>query len=636
MRKSRLFSAAFALCAALALNGAGIKIDIDGRDEGIAFKDVTAAGTNLRVDSASWAPEAIRGQYLIFGSKSLSPDFENYQLSFVPEKSGTVKFFVRGAFSPDKSKVEWARYRNLKLTGAPLLNADFAEMNGKIAKNWSGKPENFLEAKDGIINAAHDFGSIQQITVKAGEKVTLNFQSAAGKITAPPTGAATSASASSSGVRIAAKEEKDPTYYRLYQDDVKLLPLADKGIEGKIIKNREPELKVLRPQPVTQFPAGNLTKTNKLAADLKIPLELLESAGVSRDAVIRCGIPFAAGTLFNVPATLTVIAPDGKAVPAQFAAIGFWPDGSIKWALVQFTARLKAGEKATYTVENRPGTAAAYPAKLTIAEDADRIKVDTGALQAVIDKNKFNLLSSVTVNGRKVGSFAPEGVGFIDEKGVPFYAAGTKPDQIAWEEKGNGVATFKVSGSYADAAGKKLLGYVTRLRFRAGSPTVEVIHTHIDNNLETEFTDITSLGARFNPAAKPAKAALLDKNGKALTTGVPLRAMQQDDLTLEIGGKTSQSAMSGTLELVGADGKSINFSIRDAALRYPKGYQVDADGVNIELLPKLPGPDFGSKLPHYLQFPFCQGKYRMKWGMAFTENLKLDFGGADAKVANAE
>ncbi len=631
MRKSRLIATLLLTLAATALWGAGIKIDLDGRDEVVTFKDLTATG-GIKGETAPWVPEKSRNQYLIFTSKSLPADFADYQISFVPEKSGTVKLYVRGGFVSNKSKVEWSRYRDLKLQGATLLNPGFSEMAGRTARHWEGRAENFLETKDGVINAAHDFGAIQPITVKAGEKVTLNFRAAAGKITAPPAG---SASAASSGVRMAAREEKDPSYYRLYQKDVKLLPLADKGIEGKTVREREPELKILRPLPVAKFPAGNPDKVNKLASDLKIPLELFDSANVSREIAIRCGVPFAVGTLFNVPSTLSVIAPDGKAVPAQFSAIGFWPDGSIKWALLQFTAKLKAGEKTIYTVENRPKGGAPYPVKLKIDENADRIKIDTGALQATVDKNKFNLLSNVSINARQVGSFAPEGMTFVDEKGVPFSAAAAKPDKVEWEEKGDGVATLKVSGSYADAQGKKLLQYVSRLRFRAGSPFVEVIHTHIDNNIETEFTDITSLGIRFTPAAKIAKAAVIDGTGKVLASSLPLSVMQQDEQTIAVDGKTSRAAMSGNLEIVGTDGKKIYITVRDAAFRYPKGFTADADGATIELLPKMPAADFGMKLPHYLHFPFCQGFYRMKWGMAFTENFKLDFSAPDARTADA-
>jgi hypothetical protein len=50
--------------------------------------------------------------------------------------------------------------------------------------------------------------------------------------------------------------------------------------------------------------------------------------------------------------------------------------------------------------------------------------------------------------------------------------------------------------------------------------------------------------------------------------------------------------------------------------------------VDFDLLPQQPGPDYGRNLPdYYLQYPFVEGKYRSKWGMAFTQRITLDFGG---------
>ena len=52
--------------------------------------------------------------------------------------------------------------------------------------------------------------------------------------------------------------------------------------------------------------------------------------------------------------------------------------------------------------------------------------------------------------------------------------------------------------------------------------------------------------------------------------------------------------------------------------------------INFALLPELPDAKFGANLPYYLQFPFCEGKYRLKWGMGFTERLKIDFSGKNS------
>ena len=108
------------------------------------------------------------------------------------------------------------------------------------------------------------------------------------------------------------------------------------------------------------------------------------------------------------------------------------------------------------------------------------------------------------------------------------------------------------------------------------------------------------------------------------------RFFQHHERKLEIDGTLSDKRFSGA----GAFG-GISFALRDAAERYPKAFSIRESDLVFELLPKLPGKEFGSDLPHYLRFPFCEGFYRMKWGMSFTEELKIDFSGKNPPAALA-
>ena len=37
--------------------------------------------------------------------------------------------------------------------------------------------------------------------------------------------------------------------------------------------------------------------------------------------------------------------------------------------------------------------------------------------------------------------------------------------------------------------------------------------------------------------------------------------------------------------------------------------------IAIGILPEQPDPLYGRDMPHHLQFPLCEGKYRFKWGL---------------------
>ena len=52
--------------------------------------------------------------------------------------------------------------------------------------------------------------------------------------------------------------------------------------------------------------------------------------------------------MFHELGSLKVVSPSGKEVPAQFSVLGRWGDQSVKWALVEFTAPLNAGEKTAF------------------------------------------------------------------------------------------------------------------------------------------------------------------------------------------------------------------------------------------------------------------------------------------------
>ncbi len=236
--------------------------------------------------------------------------------------------------------------------------------------------------------------------------------------------------------RVAARERHAPEYYRLYEDKVMLLPLSDKGIPGADVKLRASAKSIKRPLPEAAFGSGKVDKPNS-AKPFSAPFELKELNGIGRNAKIRTGVPVAKGELFKLPGALVVTDPAGVEVPAQFAATGFWPDGSIKWVLVQFDAPLKANESATYRLQNAPGKkSAAAPGKLICSEDADFVIVDTGKIIAKIDKKNFRLLSGVTdaATGKALGSF--NGVTLTDENGRKFSSSRLAPLKITREEEG--------------------------------------------------------------------------------------------------------------------------------------------------------------------------------------------------------
>jgi len=171
--------------------------------------------------------------------------------------------------------------------------------------------------------------------------------------------------------------------------------------------------------------------------------------------------------------------------------------------------------------------------------------------------------------------------------------------------------------------------YVTRLTFLAGSPVVTVAHTHFDNFLETEFTDFTSLTMSVRLPSGISSVGLLTGSDQKLLQGPALSLFQSDEnhahATLEKEG-AELGRCPGSIEIQSGKG-AMTAALHSFWQRWPKAITAKGNEITFGLLPSQPSPQYGADLPYHLMFPFVSGKYRMKWGMSFTEKISFDFSG---------
>ncbi|NLF16356.1 MAG: hypothetical protein GX595_03750 [Lentisphaerae bacterium] len=373
----------------------------------------------------------------------------------------------------------------------------------------------------------------------------------------------------------------------------------------------------------------------------RIDVLLEDESGTARTAAAATfGVPFPEGSLFD-PARIRLLDREGRRLPAQFMATAFWRDDSIKWCRCDVTLPVLAGAREQLVVEfGTEVPADAGDSQLHLSADADALTVVTGPLKAVLDKRRFRGLGTVWVDPTGTGRFDDTtlrfsadraGVVLLDDKGTAFTSAGTPPRRLTVEMNGPSVAIVKVEGDYADASGHPTMSYIARLTFRAGSSRVDLAWTHVNTCTQTEFTDITSLAlAGVVPAASngdvfaPGAAA-----GAIEAIPSPVRLLQTDERTCTANGASAggpSGRAPGVARMRNPAG-GVALVLHEFWEHWPKALALEGDSLRIEWLPELPGPDFGRGLPHYLMVPFVEGKYRLKWGMSFTETVTLDFGG---------
>ena len=431
--------------------------------------------------------------------------------------------------------------------------------------------------------------------------------------------------------------------YRYHDRFVVLEKLSDKGLAGAQVTPAEP-IQIGRPVPRPPFAAASQRPGQAAAvARQQVRLELLEEAGVARTAApVSCGVPFPRAVLYDL-SQMRLLAAAGEELPAQFTATGFWPDGSLKWVLVDVATPLAAGEKRDLVLEfGSDVRRQADRSPLRATEDTATLTIVTGPLQIVLDKQHFNLFRSVWLDGNGDGTFAaaeqvaasgPEGVALLDEQERPFNLSGVAPESLVIEERGPQKLTVRVEGNYADAGGATYMRYSARLTFRAGSPCVTLALTHVDDDLRNEFSDITALTLPLVPTGgvKQATIFLRAEDGALKAYEGPALSLFQSDeksSALRVGEATVAGQRAPGLVRCRGSAGALTVVAHEFWQRWPKGLAATADQVTLAILPRQPGDDYGKGLPHYLLYPFVEGKYRFKWGMSFTTRITFDFAGA--------
>ena len=506
---------------------------------------------------------------------SVSKDWQDFEIVFLPEKSSMITMILTSG----KHEL-WTEYTGFTAEGAKIDNGDFKRRDRDFFWLWAADP---VSMDDGFCSASLRVGVTQSFRVTKDVPVKLRFKARAGKARKHP----------------ARRRQFDYNNYHKYpgaplryQDaKVKYLGLAHKGLKPE--EHPLDALWYVKPKMQVR-PTEFLRLPGKSSAALSAPVELLEEDGVARNAHIRFGLPLAEGK-FKQLGGLCVVDPAGKKVPAQFSAIAFWPDRSVKVALVQFIAPLKAHEKSVWQVKSGANPAASL---LKYRSDAQKTEIDTGAIQAVVSRT-----TGFFKSGKQTGTR----IVLTDEQGKKHLFL---PEKITVEEHGPIHLTLRLDGRCGSS-----FRSVVRLGFTAGSPVVSFGMRFINDMLTSEFTDISSIVLHLDGIR--AKEIIMD--------GMKAKNFfQYHDKKLRTDGKFSGKRLSGC----GRAG-NISFRLQDFWQRYPKAVTAGENSIDFELLPQQPGADFGKDLPFHLYFPFSEGFYRTKWGTAFTEYLNLDLSGRE-------
>lgn len=252
-------------------------------------------------------------------------------------------------------------------------------------------------------------------------------------------------------------------------------------------------------------------------AALDLPLQVRNDQPLARTAEpVASGIPLKRGAVMN-PADLRVYGPAGKQVPCQAHQLGLsWPDGSLRWVLLQFPATVAANQTATYRVRAQPLVpAVAPPDKLVCRETPDLCQITTGPARLTVSRQDFRLPGTIEYRAGARAPFGPavtpgaltlvadrehmtaeefkatgrdakdawqyglDDTGEIKwgkvQPGIDYSAQLRGPVTTTFEEKGPFRAVLRVERAAAKSEGE--LGFVARIYAYAGKPYFRVEYT---------------------------------------------------------------------------------------------------------------------------------------------------------------
>ncbi len=306
-------------------------------------------------------------------------------------------------------------------------------------------------------------------------------------------------------------------------------------------------------------------------AALDVPIRVVESAGVARQAApVSASVPLPRGLLRD-PHGVWLADADGRATTLQTQALERWPDGSVRWLLLDFLADVPRDDERTFSLrQGTPKQAPAAPAIRAAERDGART-FDTGAVTISVPANGDALLAGVRDDGTTLLGRVP----------LPSLDAGTveapAPDRATVETSGPIRTELLLSGRYPNG-----IAYEARLAVFAGQPFVRLQLT-LTSMSDRPYVPIKALALTLAAALQDA-AVGIDGTSTRFTTldGQPHTFLQRDATTALLDGDPSGRG-DGWVRAT-TDAAALTVVSRWFWQEYPKGIRLAPDALAVDLI----------------------------------------------------
>lgn len=184
------------------------------------------------------------------------------------------------------------------------------------------------------------------------------------------------------------------------------------------------------------------------------------------------GVPFARGAV-SQPERIAVIGGDGRRIPSQAAALARWPDGSVRWALLDVVVAAHGGTEEWLEIHLRDDAAPAAAAT-AVQPRAAHLAIDTGAVRLEVPRDVCAPFAALRPHGAAPAAAARAAIELADERGQRF---APHLEQLSVERDGGVRLTLAGSGEMRAAGRPALCRFASRLSVFGGSGLVRLEFT---------------------------------------------------------------------------------------------------------------------------------------------------------------
>lgn len=359
--------------------------------------------------------------------------------------------------------------------------------------------------------------------------------------------------------------------------------------------------------PFNAFGTSRPTPANGEAVSERLSLTVRNPVDAARhSAPVRSGVPFPQGVLGS-SRTMRLLDSSDNEVMLQTRTLGRWPDGTVKWAVVDFQADVGALSEAEYTLEYGSAVGRGmFETPLRVSEDASGVTVDTGRLRVRWDRSEFGPFSEITRGGERYIDGSE--VVVTGTNGREYRSSNMKAEALEVEERGPVHCVVRAEGSHVSKDGERLLRSVFRVHAYAGAGYVRIDHTFENDNSERDFADIASMYLRIETdgGVDDVREIVQTHDDRSVVSGVV------GDKRLRGYGRTGD----------------VEVEVADFWQQYPKSLRTSADGIEIGLCPSIDESDYrvDEDEEYKLYFYLRDGRYRFREGMSKTHTIYVGEG----------